>query len=222
MSSTCKDDGLKMHVYHERKSKSSSGLHAINNLLQRPGVTELDLDKIGQISDKVTPLGNQDQAKSLRKKASSRAWTNVMKTCSRSNKENKDGKNSCTGETTVEVVQKALKPFGVRLLQAGDPELHGPDAAPAWGYVVCACGQWSTVRQVGEQHLWVDLDPSLERPELMSAAEVFRLQVGMPPKSGGVVFAVVGSVPPCPIEGGRGVVRMSVDPRSICTTSFNL
>lgn len=103
-----------------------------------------------------------------------------------------------------------------------DPELHATHGVHVWGYVVHSLGHWTAMRQVGEHQLWVDLDASLARPQLMSAAEVLRLQVGMPPKSGGVVFAVVGDVPPCPLKGGRGVSRASIDPRSICMTNFNL
>jgi len=82
-------------------------------------------------------------------------------------------------------------------------------------------GRWAAMRQVGEHELWVDLDSTLARPALMSAPEVLRLQIGMPPKAGGHVFAVVGDLPAFPERGGRNVVRLSVDTHSVCRTHFN-
>lgn len=131
-------------------------------------------------------------------------------------------KKTCSGSVSVQVLQRALKSFGVRLLLTSDPELQGPDAAHAWGYLVLCGGQWSAMRHVGEQELWVDLDSTLLKPQFMSAADILRLQVGMPPKSGCLVFAVLGSVPQSPEKAGRRVTRLSVHPRSICKTRFNL
>jgi hypothetical protein len=122
----------------------------------------------------------------------------------------------------LQLLQKALRAFGVRLLLPSDPELRRPDAGPVWGYLVHCGGHWSAMRQLGEHDFWVDLDSTLTRPLLMSAPEVLRLQVGMPPKSGGLVFAVVGAIPPPPKKQGRGVVHLAVDPRCVRTKSFNL
>jgi hypothetical protein len=134
----------------------------------------------------------------------------------------KEAIKSRNGNISIQTLQKALKPFGVRLLATSDAELRGPDAARAWGYVSFCGGHWSVMRQVGEHSLWVDLDSALNKPQLMSAAEVLRLQIGMPPKSGGLVFAVVGAIPSTSEKRDRRIVRLGVDPRSVCTTHFNL
>jgi len=217
-----KEDSLAMLVYHERKKSNPSGLQTINNLLQHHGVTQKDFHKVTKMADNKDYVNDQAMVRSPRKRQSFRLWSSVERTISKASKGNKDAGNKQSCDASIEVLQKALDPFGVRLLSVADPELYSSDAAHVWGYAVFSGGQWSAVRQVGEHELWVDLDSSLPRPELMSGAEVFRLQLGMPPKSGGLVLAVVGDVPPCPVKGGSQVVRMSVDPGSICTTSFRL
>jgi len=202
-------------VYHEQQknSASNSGLQAVNNLLQRPAFTPQDLEKMAKAPDKADPLEEQHLVKSPRKKF--QYWPTAGKKQSKSDKEAKKARE---GNVSIQVVQKALKSFGVRLLMASDPELHKPDAEAIWGYLVHCGGQWSAMRHHGEHGLWVNLDSNLTKPQLMCAAEVMRLQLGMAPTSGGIVFAVVGPVPPSSEKAGRRVTRLSVHPRSV----FNL
>jgi len=215
------DDSMEMRLYHERQKGSlGSGLHTINNLLQGPVATQRGLEKITKLpGDKADPICDHSLLRTPRKKVSFQYWSTIGKKCCKSDRDASKTRNA--GFTPL-VLQKALEPFGVRLLSPSDPELRGPEAAPVWGYVVHCGGHWSAMRQVGEHDLWVDLDSSLVKPQLMSAAEILRLQVGMPPKSGGLVFAVVGAEPPCPQKGGRRVVRLAVDPRRRARTHFNL
>jgi len=217
------EDYFDICVYHERQkgslSGAESGLHAINNLLQRCAVTHRDLDKTTKSLDKADPIGEQNLVRSPRKSASYQYWPSVGK---KSTRTDKDASKSRNGNFSIQTLQKALKPFDVCLLATSDAQLRGPEAARAWGYVSLCGGHWSVMRQVGEHSLWMDLDPTLIKPQLMSAAEVLRLQIGMPPKSGGLVFAVVGTLPPNSEKKDRRVVRLNVDPRSVCTTHFNL
>jgi len=206
------EDSLDIRVYHERQKNGSSGLQAINNLLQYAGTTQRDLDKIAKVMDKADSFSDQTPLRSPGKKTAFRYLTSV-------GKKNPRARN---GNLSIQMMQKALKPFDVRLLATSDTELWGPDAVLAWGYVVQSGGNWSVMRQVGEHGLWMDLDSARSKPQLMSAEEVLRLQMGMPPNSGGQVFAVVGSPPPSPEKLGRRVVCLSVDPRIICTTRFNM
>lgn len=213
------DDKLDICVYHERQKSNLSlcGVHVINNLLQRPAVTTRDLDRVARSSEKVDSMLDRSLIKSPRKKFAFQSWASAGKRCPRTDKENRIKNSNCS----IQVLQKALRPFGACLVPAGHPELA---SLAAWGYVVHCEGHWSAMRQVGEHELWVDLDSNLKKPALMSAPEVLRLQVGMPPKSGGVVFAVVGTLPPCPedMAGSRHLARLSVNPHSVCRTHFNL
>merc|ERR1712216_971209 len=124
-----KDDGLDMRVYHERQQKGASGLHTINNLLQSAALTQQDLDRIR--ADSASDQGS----KSPRKKGSFQCWSTVSKRISKSNKENKDAKNAHHSDVSFQVVQKAIKPFGLRLVSPNSPELHRAGAAAVCGYV---------------------------------------------------------------------------------------
>lgn len=213
------DDKLDIRVYHERQKNKSglSGVHIINNLLQRPAVTIRDLDRISRSSEKVDSMLDRNFIKSQRKRFSCNfSFQSTGKKCYRTDKEAGRSRNHAL---SFQALQKALRPFGARLFPAGSSELG---ALNPWGYVVYCDGQWSAMRQVSHHELWVDVDPKLEKPGLVSAAELLRLQVGMAPQSRGLVFAVAGNLPPCPDSLGRNVARLYVDPRSVCRTSFNL
>jgi hypothetical protein len=210
---------LDLYVYHEREknSKSHSALHAINNLLQRPAVTRRDLERLARTQDK---SDGQHSVKSPRKKTSLLCLSTAGRKWDR---KDQDASKLSHGNVPFPVLQKALKHFGVRVLLTTDPELQTATVdTPVWGYLVHHGGQWVAMRQVGEHELWVNLDSSLSKPQLMTAAEVLRLQIGMPPNSGGLVLAVVGPTPPSPMKTGGRVSRLSVDSRSICMTNFNL
>lgn len=203
-----RDSSLSIYVYHERQRRNLCGMHVVNNLLQRAAVTQRNLEKIAASLDKA----ERKLIKNPRKKEL-KYWL----TGGRKGWRMEPNSNMMhSGNFSIQVLQKALEPFDLRLVSAKDPEVHGADAEAPWGFVVHQNGHWSAMRQIGDYAIWVDLNSTLAKPRLMATEEVLRLHAGLLPSSGALVFCVIGTMPSCPSRRSSHVVCLPVDSQNVC------
>merc|ERR1740129_452878 len=107
------------------------------------------------------------------------------------------------GDFSLQVLQLALAPFGVHMVSPGEPDARDP-----WGFLVHSHGHWAAYRHIVDHDIWLNLNSCFPRPRLVDAAEVVALKAGNS-ITGGLVFFVVGLVPPSLKKKGRWVVTMA-------------
>mmetsp|Transcript_80581 Transcript_80581/g.261124 ORF Transcript_80581/g.261124 Transcript_80581/m.261124 type:complete len:210 (+) Transcript_80581:210-839(+) len=189
-------DGPCLLVYHERQRASLCGLHAVNNLLQRWAFTERDLYRIARRLDRA----EKDLLVHRKRNAVLHAVTGGRA----GYKMERHANHSGWGDFSIQVLELALRPFGVQLVLPGNPDFGDP-----WGFVVNSNDHWAACRQIGDSAIWVSVDSTLTRPQLMSVDDVTRLMTAKPSRAR-TVFHVVGDVPPSPTKNGRRIVQMSL------------
>mmetsp|Transcript_111427 Transcript_111427/g.240067 ORF Transcript_111427/g.240067 Transcript_111427/m.240067 type:complete len:219 (+) Transcript_111427:89-745(+) len=190
------DDGAE-YIYHERQRDSLCGMHAVNNLLQRRAVTPRQLRRIARRLDEAERrlMERRRRRKLLRAVTCGQAGLGAEE----------PGNCGRGGDFSFQVLEAALLEHGVLLLP-----LRGSGAMEAWGCIVWCADHWVAYRrvQVSEESIWLDFNSTLRRPRALSPSQVKRLEAGLSPAKGGVVFAAVGdpppSPPPLPGRGGGG------------------
>jgi hypothetical protein len=192
------------HVYHERQKGRLCGKHAVNNLLQQHAMSHRHFNRIAkELDDAEMSLIKNPRKKQLQ------YWVTGGKQGWRPEK---NANRTADGNFSIQVLQQALIPFGLRLLAPGNSELQGPSAPMPSGFLLHGDGHWSAIRRLEHNGTWVDLDSNLERPQLLSDLELSCLKAGRPPRRGGLIFCVIGDLPACPRQGGRNITQVPVTP----------
>eukprot|EP00929_Paragymnodinium_shiwhaense_P019800 TRINITY_DN13391_c0_g1_i1.p1 TRINITY_DN13391_c0_g1~~TRINITY_DN13391_c0_g1_i1.p1 ORF type:complete len:378 (+),score=57.82 TRINITY_DN13391_c0_g1_i1:102-1235(+) len=182
-----------MHVYHECQEGRLCGLHAINNLLQRPAFSQRDLNDIAKRLDK------QERAliAGRRRNALLHAITGGRAGFVVDRKSN----YSAEGDFSVQVIVVALQAHRLSVLSPREPGVSN-----AWGAIVSHRNHWAVFRKFSvdsgggseKKTVWVDLDSNISRPRMLSDDEVENLvSNAVAPRFGsrGLVFFVAGPLP---------------------------
>mmetsp|Transcript_5597 Transcript_5597/g.15091 ORF Transcript_5597/g.15091 Transcript_5597/m.15091 type:complete len:219 (-) Transcript_5597:84-740(-) len=199
---------LGLFLYHERQQHALCGMHAVNNLLQHPAVTQRQLRRIALRL-------NREERQLIERRRRMKCLHAV--TCGGAGVRAEEPSNcSSVGDFSFQVLEAALQEHGVRLLPPRDP-----DAREAWGCIVWCADHWVAYRQVqvGEKSVWLDFNSTLRKPKALSPTQVKRLEAGLSPTAGGLVFAAVGSPPPSPRPSpsavGRAFVRLKLQGETV-------
>ena len=127
--------------YHERQLGNLCGLHAVNNLLQRPEYSREDFIIIAREFELVLANLNANLTQEY---------------------------YSADGNFSVEVITRALDMCNIRMLQSTDPTVATLQETP-FGYLVNVGSgfdrHWISIRKIGRQ--WYDFDSLLLQPELL-------------------------------------------------------
>lgn len=195
-------DGL-VFVYHERQQGNLCGLHAVNNLLQGAYVTRKDCVCFARALDR--------QEKSLIQHRRRNRLLHAVTFGKCGWKIESDGNMSEHGDFSVQVLDLALRRFGVTLTPPDCLE----DEEEVWGYLVNSGTHWFAYRWLSDQELWVNLDSKLSRPKLRRAkVEASSLQSRSSKSSTRIVFCVTGKVPPMPQESAQNIVPLALPQKS--------
>eukprot|EP01012_Entosiphon_sulcatum_P005021 TRINITY_DN1212_c0_g3_i1.p1 TRINITY_DN1212_c0_g3~~TRINITY_DN1212_c0_g3_i1.p1 ORF type:complete len:264 (-),score=47.43 TRINITY_DN1212_c0_g3_i1:254-1021(-) len=133
-------------IYHEKQIAALCGIHAINNLVQQPAFSTDILVSIAQDLDQ--------QEKMLLGSSSPNGESQNI---------------SDSGDFSVQVLQRALENFGLRLTNLNKPEMEAARAAPTTacrGYLCNHDSHWLAVRRFA--NAWFNLDSGLMLPEYVS------------------------------------------------------
>eukprot|EP01031_Cornospumella_fuschlensis_P036483 gene36483-44260_t len=134
---------MQKYVYHEVQESALCGQHCLNNLLQGPFFTAVDLATIAQdLDEQERLLGNQD---------SLRASANVDN----------------SGNFSIQVLRTALQSFsGIDLRVWFQKSGHDADPTQQKGFIVNRSEHWIAIRKIHGR--WWNLNSTNERPELVS------------------------------------------------------
>lgn len=139
-----------MQVYHEKQLSSLCGVHALNNLLQRPCFGAGDLAEIALLLDREeTALLAQDHVLGA---ASHRV-------------------DPWTGDFSIEVLAAALEQHGIALVNADHAKVAEQTATSperSEGFLCHIKSHWLALRALGG--LWWNLDSRLPCPRLCAVA----------------------------------------------------
>jgi hypothetical protein len=193
------------NVYHERQKDHLCGKHALNNLLQHRAWSRQRLDDIA----KVLTLAEIDLYEPHK-----RNDIQQMVACGTGSIKNR----TAHGDYSVQVLQQALLTSGVSLLAPGDPDLQGPLALAPSGFLIHLGDHWFAVRmlQLGKSEVWVNLNSLLDKPQILSNEQVFRLKAGDSPFDGGLVFFVIGDLPTGQ-SFAKPVPASNTSPQALCS-----
>ncbi|KAG0662144.1 hypothetical protein C6P46_003537 [Rhodotorula mucilaginosa] len=178
------------HIYHEKQERGSMlcGQHALNNLLQSGLFTAPDLAEIARGLDalEASQLG---------------AGQHLMGDSPWESSQNYDD----SGFFSVQVMENALKVWGLRLVRWGSKEMQQVHDRPELveGFLLNHQLHWFSIRQFGNSDRFYNLDSCIPEPVWISAMYL-GLSLREMERQGYSIFAVVsatdgqlGGLPPC-------------------------
>ncbi|GAA5958045.1 hypothetical protein JCM8115_001111 [Rhodotorula mucilaginosa] len=178
------------HIYHEKQERGSMlcGQHALNNLLQSGLFTAPDLAEIARALDalEASQLG---------------AGQHLMGDSPWESSQNYDD----SGFFSVQVMENALKVWGLRLVRWGSKEMQQVHDRPELveAFLLNHQLHWFSIRQFGNSDRFYNLDSCIPEPVWISAMYL-GLTLREMERQGYSIFAVVsatddqlGGLPPC-------------------------
>ena len=147
-----------MSVYHEKQQSACCGRHAINNLLQTPAWTDVELAEIA--------MGLYETEKTLRlQNCDGMGDPSFIEFVGAGNPYVDD-----SGNFSVEVIERALESHGVTLTRARTIEsLENVESFQA--YLLNRSDHWMAIRRIADAQgvgHWIDLNSILTAPEHIS------------------------------------------------------
>ncbi|KAL9641601.1 hypothetical protein ABK040_013520 [Willaertia magna] len=166
-------------IYHEKQEASLCAMHALNNLLQGPYFTEIDLMEIARQLDQEEQnlLTDAKDLQEWRKKGSQ----NV----------------SDEGNFSIEVINKALEVWSVSLIPITHPSCAERVRQNPWlekAYICNYKEHWFTFRRFGDH--WWNLNSVLHEPSYLSPTYI-SLFLEQLKQEGYSIFIVCGDLPQC-------------------------
>ncbi|GAA5984119.1 hypothetical protein JCM10908_006058 [Rhodotorula pacifica] len=214
------------HIYHEKQERGSMlcGQHALNNLLQSGLFTAPDLAEIARGLDSL----EADQLGAGQHLAGDSPWESSQ---------NYDD----SGFFSVQVMENALKVWGLRLVRWGSKEMQHVHDRPELveGFLLNHQLHWFSIRQFGNSDRFYNLDSCIPQPVWISAMYL-GLTLREMERQGYSIFAVVsatdgqlGGLPPCTAEevartlppprgGGNGMSTSGTSTSAFSGTGFSL
>ncbi|BGP32514.1 hypothetical protein JCM10296v2_004295 [Rhodotorula toruloides] len=165
------------HIYHETQEPGSMlcGQHALNNLLQSAMYTVVDLAGIARELDALE-ASQLDPGTRLRGDDPREASQNY----------------DDSGFFSVQVMEEAIKVFGLRLVRWGSEEMAHAHEKPELieGFLLNHQLHWFSIRRFGTQDRFYNLDSCIPQPQWISAMYL-GLTLREAERQGYSIFAVV-------------------------------
>jgi ataxin-3 len=182
------------HIFHEQQVSALCGRHAVNNLLQGPYVTEIDLAQIAQDLDEIEQnLMLQDRG------IGGEPTANALRFVAEFESSNVDD----SGNFSVTVLKEALTRFGnVELTTERDEierALRDPTDPSVEAFLLNHDAHWLSIRRIkisggSATGTWLNLNSTLKAPEVVTdfflREWLFQLRA-----DGYTVFLVKGKLP---------------------------
>lgn len=165
----------KFQIYFEHQESQLCGQHCLNNLLQQPVFSAIDLADIASNLDQeeMRHLSNPKDMADFR----SRGSTNV----------------DLTGNFSFQVLNVALRTrFNIQLISWSGKEGRNVDITSQNAFLIHEKNHWYIIRKIRNQ--WWDLNSLLEKPSPLSMFYVTAL-LGQLREEGGIIFLIDGKLP---------------------------
>eukprot|EP00761_Pharyngomonas_kirbyi_P002592 gb/GECH01002596.1/.p1 GENE.gb/GECH01002596.1/~~gb/GECH01002596.1/.p1 ORF type:complete len:265 (+),score=93.79 gb/GECH01002596.1/:1-795(+) len=170
-------------LYHEKQEASLCAVHALNNLLQQPCYTAVELAEFAG------RLDNQEQSLMLESGVHSSDYNKYMAEDSGNVRED--------GYFSISVITEALSVWNLKLISFESPNSEdirqNPSAEQA--FICNYADHWFTIRKFGDQH-WINLNSLNNSVEYLSSSYL-SLYLNQLRQEHYSVFAVRGPLPQC-------------------------